>query len=426
MDYHIIATLGKINDKAALCQYEKDENLNIAALKSGEFYNSTHCLLESFKDCEFSFIATKEAFENNAEFLSEFVPVFERFVPKNFLDENEFDKVFAQILDSIKSSKCENIILDITHGFRSQPIIAAFASVLGRINEREKNIQIIFAKEIEQHKKYRYVELNNYVEISPIAIALNSFLHRLNMPEIYVRDEFINALENFSRALHSNARKQMKRHLDKCIKTYESAKEKYAPLAEILEGIKAILDDFKSAESDTPDSYYKIARIMHEKEYFLISATYISEAMGLYLLGIFREKNLMQYIESNIKDKKGNPKDIKKITDYDRIQKIKDFIDTITNKVKDSQNFRNRHKSSQNKWEVLANYGYLTERANKQSGNIVRFDESIARPINSIRNALAHIGSEDDFNIDKIKQNLEAVLWRFDKLCITENILRNL
>lgn len=425
MDYHIIATLGKINDKAALCQYEKDENLDIAALKSGEFYNSTHCLLESFKDCEFSFIATQKAFENNAEFLSEFAPIFERFAPKNFLDEDEFDKVFAQILNSIKSSKCKNIILDITHGFRSQSIIAAFASVLSGINTR-KNIQIIFAKEIEQRKKYRYVELNNYVEISPIAIALNSFLHRLNMPEIYVQDEFINALENFSRALHSNARKQMKRHLEKCLKTYESAKEKYAPLVEILEGIKAILDDFKSAESDTPDSYYKIARIMHEKEYFLISATYISEAMGLYLLSIFKEKNLMQYIESNIKDKKGNPKDIKKITDYDRIQKIKDFIGTITNKVKDSQNFRNRHKSSQNKWEVLANYGYLTERANKQSGNIVRFDESIARPINVVRNKFAHIINKDTSDIDDIKRELETILWRFDKLCITENILRNL
>lgn len=422
MDYHIIATLGKINDKAALCQYEKDENLDIAALKSGEFYNSTHCLLESFKDCEFSFIATQKAFENNAEFLSEFAPIFERFAPKNFLDEDEFDKVFAQILDSIKSSKCKNIILDITHGFRSQSIIAAFASILSGINTR-KNIQIIFAKEIEPRKKYRYVALNNYVEISPIAIALNSFLHRLNMPEIYVQDEFINALENFSRALHSNARKQMKRHLEKCLKTYESAKEKYAPLAEILEGIKAILDDFQSAASDTPDSYYKIARIMHEKEYFLISATYISEAMGLYLLSIFREKNLMQYIENNIEKRNRQ-----KITDYDRVHTIKEFIRTIANsqnKYKTPQK-HTKDGATQNKGRIFKNCEPLIERAKQQGGNFFRFDESIAYPINVVRNKFAHINNKDTSDIDDIKRELEEILCSFDKLCITENILRNL
>lgn len=96
------------------------------------------------------------------------------------------------------------IILDITHGLRHQPLIAAFATILGRFSHG-KLVNILFAKEIIPYEKYQYVLLDKYVDIGSTSIIMSSFLQTLTMPSFGYKNELIIALENFSQDLHANA-----------------------------------------------------------------------------------------------------------------------------------------------------------------------------------------------------------------------------
>ena len=217
MDFHIIAILGLVGkDKEGnftKATYSKDTELDLPKLNDGVFHNSTHCLIESFgEDATYTFIGTAESIKYQND-IFDILPkqcrdIFKKYKPIELPTTNEIEDIFNNVLEIIKSTQSQNIILDITHGFRSHPIIASFASILGQINTK-KSITLLFAKEIEKDKKYQYTSLERYLEMSLVAISLQTFSQTLSVPKVDSLDKnkypFIDTLTRFSNALHANA-----------------------------------------------------------------------------------------------------------------------------------------------------------------------------------------------------------------------------
>lgn len=165
--YHIIAILGKAGDRDKLASYSKDSDLKLSELKSGDFHNSTHCLIDSFGgNATYTFLGTSESINHYKDIFAnhpQCKAIFDKYLA---IESSDIEDIFHHILESIKSAPSDNIILDITHGFRHQPIIASFASTLGQINTK-KSITLLFAKEIERNKKYQYISLEKILPNQP-------------------------------------------------------------------------------------------------------------------------------------------------------------------------------------------------------------------------------------------------------------------
>ena len=122
--------------------------------ESGDFCNSLDMLLQHYPVDEGYFIGTQVAIDFQKELL-EFDEQRHHFIA---VEDDSLDDIFEKILELLQQEQKETI-LDITHGFRHQPIMAIFASTLSQFLER-KDLKIIYAKEKERLKSYEYIYLN--------------------------------------------------------------------------------------------------------------------------------------------------------------------------------------------------------------------------------------------------------------------------
>lgn len=395
MDYHIIAILGKAGDKDKLASYSKDSDLKLSELKSGDFHNSTHCLIESFgKSAIYTFLGTSASIEfqqNIFANLPQCKAIFETNKPI-VLGDNELESIFHQILESIKSAKENNIILDITHGLRNQSIIASFASTLGQINTK-KSITLLFAKEVEQGKKYQYINLEKYSQISLIALSLQTFVQTLSVPNMGLKEPFITALSEFSKSLHANAFNEIFTNLDKTKSALQNAKnsDRFKGLDNILSKVEEILGVFDNIKN-TKENYkqhYKFAKFMFIKGYYLISATYIYEAIALYIVEHLHSNNIIT---------------IDNFTEYELSNAVRYFVLT-GKKPNDTKNGDNIFGDDFENLKKATTY-----KKNHQS----EFDtwKQLIYDIKNLRNDLAHISKDTKRNIsirENINKNLQAL-----------------
>ena len=422
MDYHIIAILGKAGDRDKFASYSKDSDLKISELLSGEFINSTHCLMESFgESATYTFLGTSESINHHKDIfanLPQCKAIFDKYPP---VESSDIEDIFHQILESIKSAHENNIILDITHGFRHQPIIASFASTLGQINTK-KSITLLFAKEIEQGKTYQYISLEKYSQISLIALSLQTFVQTLSVPNMGLKEPFIIALSEFSKSLHANAFNEIFANLDKAKSALQNAKnsDSFKGLDNILSEVESILSVFDNIK-DTKENYkkyYKFARLMCNKRYYLISATYISEAILLYALEGFKHKG---FIEKSNRENTDS-------SHYYITSAIQSFVflcqiqtDDEIYKRKKSQIYKKcRFYFNEDEFDALES----DIRENKMQ-EILCLQDFITR-IKNIRNDLVHINASKDNNISAIPIQMQTLLKDFKEKCLDKDFLKNL
>ena len=425
----IITILGKSgrdknSNEPTTAHYSKDESLELP-LKTGEFLNSTHCLFESFEDASLTLIATQEAFEFQQRLFTQASPKSaERLNHCDFKplsSENEFEEIFHQILEAIKKvPKDKKIILDITHGFRHQPIIASFASVLGQINFK-KSVQIIFAKSTDSKhsstanisnestnadstnanttdtknsntQNFCYVSLQRYAEISLISLALNSFVSTLTLPELPLnpKKNLLRKLETLCAALHANTPNL--RHLNEALTALDEAKNSpsfkgldniLAKTEQLLSNLKRILSREKECEK-----FRDFAEFMFEMGFYLIAATYISEGLGHFMLEKFKNAGLL----------KNNNADL-----YDKIQAAKDLVYCLCTPNKQVK------KETKECLKVEQARQRVTE--TRKMGDFQRMKSAMA-DISRLRNALVHLNSNQQ-NMQAIRTELLTILNTF-------------
>lgn len=435
---HIILILGKAGAKEK-AHYSVDKGLNLALnlskvsknlsttnagknlekaplnshqnfIKEGEFLNSTHCLLESFENASCTLIATRDAFEFQCELFdkhcSKIAAILRRVAPVLLDEKSEFEDIFHQILQAIKNApQNELVILDITHGFRYQPIIASFASILGSISA-EKSVQIIFAKPLDTtNKRFCYVSLQRYTQISLIALALSTFLQTLSLPNLALLDNnepFLRSLWQFSRAIHANTPNL--ELLNQSLNELKLAQKSpnFDGLESILDEIETILREFESILQSDEDyeKFYKFAQLMFQKGFYLIAATYISEALGLFMLFKFENAGFI------------NSKNAKL---YDKITAVKNFISYICDK--------NGFVKLKSETKALFADIDLAKEHTKAQIKDFEYLEDTRKQIAGFRNHLVHLSTKQ--NPQSTQRTLQSVLDKFKNTIFQAEFLKD-
>lgn len=376
---HFIAILGLAKQEA---KYSKDKSLDLD-IKEGEYFNSTDALFSNFENAEFTLIGTQEAIkEQKLIFESKCSKcncmALEYLEEAKIIDKNNIEEIFGIILETISKSKQQTIILDITHGLRHQPLIAAFAAMLSKINS-DKTIKILFAQEEEQYKKYRYIYLDSYVDIGINAILLKGFIETLSVPKSWSNsDSLIKALQDFTNSLHANDFKTLFDNLDKALSEASNKKELCNGLEELIGKVENILEKFEEIKDIKEDykKYYYISEIMYDKGYYLIAVTYAFEALRKFMVEEFQEKGFI---------KKGN------FSDYQIAQFVQNFVLKV-NEPKEILKPDDAKKFIESQQELIA----------------------IWKNLKNIRNDIAHINNNSNHNIKeelekfyKVKENLK-------------------
>jgi len=378
----ILGMAGKFNEVTTTAYYDCD----VLKKQSGEYHNATDLLLKNYND-DFCFLGTKEAIafqkdlldydENRVEFIE---------IEDNSLDDI-FEKVYAQI-SKIKDT--EKVILDITHGFRHQPISAIFSATMHKFLNNSQ-LDIIFAKQVVMHKSYEYIYLNEYIDMTQLSLLLTGFIRTLNFINTVEIDNLNTlAFENFSKALFSNDFKKLEASYKNLKITLLQAKKnkKFDHLRELFEQVEDTIIEFKDFDKkEIYERYMILANLMFEKNYYLISLTYLFEAIRLYATTTFHKKNIINNYAWEKFDMYRLNRDVmstitqKEFEDYRENYYDKNFpslysknateFETIANEYKKLKDLRNdlthiNHKKSQpnikgDLYELLKSIGFLIE-----------------------------------------------------------------
>lgn len=364
-------------------------DLSLFKKESKEYKNSTEFLLDNF-DEKFIFIGTKCAIKFQKALLKE--KLNDKNVIFEEVSENNLDEIFEKIFKILEDN--EDTILDITHGYRDQSIMAIFASTLSRFLDR-KSLKIIFAKEEERFKRYRYVYLDEYIEITQISLIFTGFIRTLNfIPIKNIKLFKTKVFEDFSKSLLSNDIKGveknytlLKNELDNLLKNSDL---KY--LYKLLEDIKgdlSPLNDLANEDVKTYQKYLVLSKITLEKNYLVVSLAYLFEAVREYCSYSF--KSHLKGI--NIKKSyKLNTSVMDTVSNFKRNGK-KNVIQKI---------YPNLYKKNRDIFRKIANeYEYIRK----------------------LRNDLAHINQEKDFK--DIKQMIQGISLKVEAI-FKDDILKNI
>lgn len=384
---HIILILGTSGNKSIKHTY-------IFQDKQQEYRNKRHNSTDFFLSLEqqYTILGTKESFEHQLKIFADhpkYYAILEHFNNQaHYIDPNDPETLFDKILETLKSLTDKTILIDITHGFRDQPLLATLAALIAKVNFQNK-IQLIYARDIsptnqppQTPKQYRYEMLDEYINIGLKSFLLTSFIQTLTIPKISIQDKLIEVLQNFSQDLHKNNFNNLFSTSLESLKT-ELQKDKTKALEELILQIKDITNDFENIKSKKYEyeKFYEMATLMLQKNYYLIAATYASETLPRYLKHYFSQHGIL--IQTT------------KADEYTIHNSLNQFLTNDTPKheifdYKKATSFKNKHKQS------------------------IEIFVKILRGIRKERNNLAHIGSSN------AKNNLSQHLNNFEKNFITQ------
>ena len=356
--------------------------------KDGEYKNATEFILNNYED-NFILLGTKCAIKFQKEILKDTID------SKNieFIEilDNDLDDLFEKIFNIL--DKCnENIILDITHGFRHQPIMAIFASTMSQFLEH-KELRIIFAKEIEREKIYEYVYLDQYIETTRLTLLLSGFIRTYNfIPVKGMKLIDAKSFEAFSKALLSNdmlgVTKSSKKLIDQ-VKTMLQNRD-LAHIETLLLQVQEILQDFEDFDTlKDYEKYLTLTKMTTDKNYLIVALTYLFESLREYTSSRFSPL----LTELNYKN------------DY---FKNTDVMDTVCN-------FKRNYKDN----AIQKKYPQIATKNRSSFGRV----KTIYSEIRELRNSLAHINKDKEF--EDIKNDINKMIFKVEKL-YKDDILKHI
>ncbi len=343
----------------------------IFGLESREYKNSTHFLLDNFT-CKFVFIGTECAIGFQKTILKESLE--SKDVEYITIGDNTLDDIFEAVLRLLQHH--DDVMLDITHGFRHQPIMAIFASTLSQFLQRNE-LQIIFAKEVDTHNIYEYIYLDEYIEITQISLLLTGFIRTLNFIPVQNMKLLNNRVfEDFSKSLLANDLKGVEKHyklLNKELVQLEN-NEALSHLSSLLDKVKDELQVLYGFDDISKYKKYLIlSRMTVEKNYLVVALAYVFESLRTYCDVCFTEIC----------------KDIKYGKEFDRKQDIMDAI-THAPYALESNKIYKKHKGF-----------YESNKAALSRVGRVYLE------IRKLRNQLAHINEHKEF------EDIKKIVFRY-------------
>ncbi|WP_418186823.1 TM1812 family CRISPR-associated protein [Aliarcobacter lanthieri] len=404
----IITILGLVgqNDNHKKAQYYFEWKKEIK-----EEYSTFPLLIKNFsKDYEIVPIFTKEAKEANLKVLKKEDLEFDNFKESCLIkDDKDFEDIFKIINEAISSY--DEVIVDVSHGFRHLPILMIVDLIIQNFQDTKKISKILFAKEIETFKEYEIIDLKEYLDLANISFVLTTFAKNYTVASHIKSDKYkdlIEKLNSFSNDLmalnqnnlFNNTSKELLIELDKIENI----------------SIKKQADDLKKAIKKLTDyddkniykTYYNLAKDLFEKKYMLLSLTLLYESMRLYATTDIkrRYKEIIEKIEETFNN------DLYAIGDY--IIKLKN----------DKNSFRKRVKDKGREISILINEDEFNKIKNSFPKNLVEkefkdFPFSLIDRVADTRNNLAHANS-DNRTFKDIEKDIKVLFDKYYNKCIKE------
>lgn len=263
---------------------------DILGKKNGKYLNSTDMLLKNYEDI-FYFLGTSEAIK----FQKELLDMETKDVHFLEISHNSLDEIYEKVLTLLDNSN-EDVILDVTHGFRHQPISAIFAATFHRFLSQSK-LKIIFAKEEVSGEAYSYIYLDDYLDLSQLTFQLSGFSQTLNFVESAPIQGFdTSPFLRFSDALLSNDFTALCQNYIGLMRIIEKVRNdiQYKHLTHLFNTIEDDLSVFNTFDSkELYQQYFDIAALLFRKNYLLLSLTYLYESVRYYCSQLFYEHKLI-------------------------------------------------------------------------------------------------------------------------------------
>ncbi len=278
------------------------------------YFNTLPLLIEKYsKEFKIVPLFTRESEIFNKEVLKQFYPKLSLYFDEKYhiTDEKDFKEVFGLFNQTIQ--EFDEVIIDVTHGFRHLPLLMLIDLLIVNFKDISKIKHILFAKEIKKHTKsdeglYEIIDLKEYLDLANISYALSSFSQNYTISkkietsnQIY--NEFLEELSNFSEHILANSldalivatdeepsiSDKLISKIDTIINNKDDILQNFAPF---LEEIKKHIKDIKQYKNfNDYEKMYKLSENMLKKGYLLNAITLLHEAIGLYCKETFKKIN---------------------------------------------------------------------------------------------------------------------------------------
>ena len=363
-----------------------------------EYFNTFPLLIENFsKRYEIVPIYTKDAQNANIKVLKKENLEFNSFNSNCLIrDDKDFKNIFKIINETIASY--EEVIVDVSHGFRHLPILMIVDLIIQNFQDTQKIKKILFAKEIQVFKEYEIIDLKEYLELANISFVLTTFEKNYTVAshiQSVKYNKLLKELNDFSNDLMAlnignllKTSKELIEELDKIddisIKTQ----------AETLKLVIQQLTDFKNKKRYLV--YYQLSKNLFEKEYMLLSLALLYESIRMYIKSYIKNK----YIDL--------VEDIELQLNYD-LYKIGSFFKNLS--WRNYSQFQNQNKTNLN----IIESDYI-----KLANSYPKHLNQLYSDIDKKRNNLAHANSNGKF--EDIKKSIKELIINYEKLAINRGI----
>lgn len=389
---------------------------NDLPLKEGKYINMLPLLIDNkTDDFDLLALATKDA-QLVQKMVLEHYQKDKSVVQFKSIDENqdtEYDSYFGEIIHILE--EYDEVILDVSHGFRHLPLLTIIALVIQHVGDTSKIKHIYFAQEIDRHEKYRILDLVEYLEIANIAFILSTFQNNYTVAN-HIKStkhkdliQKLNAFSNDLMALSLNnlfkvSSKQLIKELDKVENI--AIKSQAKRLSDTI----AKLSDYEGKKHY--QSNFALAKDLYEKNYMLLCLSLLYESIRAFVKSNIKKlhKEIVEKIETGLKN------DTYAVGDF--------FI-----KLKEDR------------------YSYDDAKKHWSDRKLKRFTEGIPLPISdkefntikvsfpkiknlidkiaSKRNDLSH-GNASNKSLGDIKKDIKSMIDEYEKTCLNEKSVSDL
>ncbi len=342
------------------------------------------------------------------------------FISEDIKDEKAKYSYFLNEINLLIKNH-ESVIVDVTHGFRHFPILATINLIIQNIQNPEKIEAIIFAKEIEQFKKYEIIDLIDYLELANFSYMLSIFNQNYTVSNISFKNEkyqeLVEELRDFSIHFLSNSLKPLLngKIIDNILKEFQKLKKTkdIENFNTFIDEIEEHLQEIKNLKNENDYiKLYKLSIIMNDRGYQLNAITLLFEAIGFYCVESFNQINIykteLKRFQKDITNQKYPPHIYSEYT-------LTNESRTIVKKM-DKFNTRNTNFIiSDNMVKLILEFLYEIERNDFKEFQTLIFD------MENLRNNLTHGNS--GISIKNVKRKYKELLTKFEDICIEDNIL---
>lgn len=188
------------------------------------------------------------------------------------IGKDTIDELFPLYINAIdQAGEDDEILLDITHGFRSMPIFM-YQSLLFKFSHTSRHIQIIYGEYVEMDKISYVRDLSSYWELSQITEAKNRFFMQLDGKLLAEKlnpywPKGAKCISALSGIVESNFCLQLSTILNQI----ENAVKEIPKSPSWIVDIKTFLEEFKKKINDKilAKTLYNYASFLAEKKLFV-------------------------------------------------------------------------------------------------------------------------------------------------------------